>query len=110
MVETTYLHHWFFSQGRQKGISSMSKQDDKKILIALVFAQTSVLAVLIVLSPYFWIKKIEYRDDIRAQAEFGQFLKDQTMNIEAELKVQRLKRSFEKKGIGVEETFNLNSK
>ena len=32
------------------------------------------------------------------------------MNIEAELKVQKLKKSFEQKGIGVEETFNLNSK
>ena len=63
-----------FSQGRQGEVSSMSKHD-KKILIALVFAQTSVLAALIVLSPYFWIKKVEHRDDIRAQAEFGQFFK-----------------------------------
>ena len=87
----------------------MNKQD-KKFFIALAFAQTAVLSFLVVLSPYYWIKETEKWDELRAQVEFGLFLRDQTTNMESELKVQKLKQGFEKKGIGVEETFDLKSK
>ena len=43
-------------------------------------------------------------------AQFGQLLEEQTGNMEAKLKVEKLKKGFEKSGIGVEETFDLKSK
>ena len=87
----------------------MSKQD-KKFLAALVFAQTGILSALIVFSPYYWLKQANEWEEIREMAQFGQVLREQTHQMESELKVQKLKRGFEQKGIGVEETFNLNRK
>ena len=87
----------------------MNKQD-KKFLGALIFAQTGILSALIVISPYYWLKQANEWEKIREMAQFSQFLREQTHHMESELKVQKLKKGFERKGIGVEETFNLKGK
>ena len=87
----------------------MSKQD-KKLLFALVFAQTGVLSALIIFSPFYWIQRAEYWDEIRDMAHLYQLLEKETHRMESNFKMQQYKKSFEKKGIGAEETFNLNRK
>ena len=83
---------------------------DKKFLCALVFAQTGLLSALIMFSPWYWLQRAEQWKETKEMAQFGQFLREQTAHMESEAKVQSLKNRFEKKGIGVEETFDLNRK
>ena len=87
----------------------MSKED-KKFFMALAFAQTSVLSFLIIFSPFYWNNQAAELKRLRSMAQFSQSLKEQTANMEAKLKVEKLKKNFEKKGIGVEEVFDLKSK
>ncbi len=83
---------------------------DKKFLCALVFAQTGLLSALIMFSPWYWLKQAEKWKEIKELVNYSQFLKKETAHMESEAKVQSLKNRFEKQGIGVEETFDLNRK
>ncbi len=83
---------------------------DKKFLAALIFAQTGLLSALIMFSPWYWLKQAEKWKETKELVKYSQFLREQTAHMESEAKVQSLKNRFEKKGIGVEETFDLNRK
>ena len=99
-----------FQPGKAWGRSKNMSKQDKKFFIALAFAQTAVLSFLIVFSPFYWSNQAAELKKLRHMVQFSQLLEVQTTNMESELKVQKLKQGFEKKGIGVEETFDLKSK
>lgn len=84
----------------------MNKQD-RKFVFALVFAQTGVLSLLIVLSPYYWMRDAKDWERIKGKIQLSELLEKQTGDMESELKVQKLKEGFENKGIGVEEVVDL---
>ena len=87
----------------------MNKKD-KKNLCALIFAQTSILSFLIIYSPYYWNIQVKNWEALESMAQLNNHFRKETTRMESNLKVQKLKRGFEKKGIGVEEAFNLKSK
>ncbi len=50
---------------------------DKKFLVALIFAQTGLLAALIMFSPLYWLKQAEKWEETKELAKYSQFLKNE---------------------------------
>ena len=89
--------------------NNMSKED-KKFFISLFFAQTGVLAGLIMFSPYYWSGQAQKLKELRAMAELSNSFEFKVNELDSESKIQKLKFGYEKKGIGVEKVNNLKTK
>ena len=87
----------------------MSKED-KKFFAALLFCQTGVLSLLIVFSPFYWLREAGNWEKVKERFQYRESLRQKVNEADSNFKVQRLKTGFEKKGIGVEEVVNLKSK
>lgn len=76
---------------------------DKYFFLALSFAQLGIVCVVVVFNSWFWHVQIKKNKELSELKQISTYLSERTDELDAEMKVDQLKRNYEGHGIGVEE-------
>ena len=85
-----------------KARDGMNKED-RYFFLALSFAQLGVVCLVVVFNAWFWHMQTGKNKEIYHLRKYSEQLSERNNKLDAHMKMNRLKRSYERHEIGVEE-------
>ena len=92
---------------KQDGLKDVKAREgmnhkDKYFFLALSFAQLGIVCVVVVFNSWFWHVQIKRNKELSELKQISNYLSERTDELDAEIKMDQLKKSYEGHNVGVE--------